>query len=222
MILVAAGANGAGKSSIVQPYFESIAGSYFNPDEAARELVTRGIPQQAANQQAWAIGYQGLCEAVETGGNYAFETTLGGHSIPFQLMRALAFGRPLVILYVGLASVELHLQRIRERVARGGHDIPSDKVRQRYDDSRRNLLWFIGTAAAIRVWDNSEQSADGKPSRTREILRTEHDAAKLMLPDGMDKVPDWTKPLFAQIEKLGLELGTQEPLPGRSPGSAPQ
>lgn len=206
MILVAAGTNGAGKSSLVQPYFESIAGSYFNPDEWARALVARGVPQEAANRQAWAIGHRGLREAVETGGNFAFETTLGGHSIPFQLMRALAFGRPLVILYVGLASVELHLQRIRERVAHGGHDIPADKVCQRYEDSRRNLSWFIGTAAAIRVFDNSEQRADGKPGGAMEILRSRHGKAKLTLPGGMGAVPDWAKPLFAQIAKLGVEL----------------
>lgn len=164
------------------------------------------MAQEVANQQAWAIGYAALCRVVETDGNYAFETTLGGHSIPLQLMRALAFGRQLVILYAGLSSVDLHLRRIRERVARGGHAIRPEKGRQRYDDSCRNLLWFIGTGATIRVWDNSEQATDGGPHGAREILRTDGRTATFGLRSDIRKVPPWTWPLFAQIDRLGLEL----------------
>lgn len=201
-ILVAAGTNGAGKSSIIQPFIESEGGAYFNPDQYARALIRRGMPPPEANAMAWARGFDRLCSAVESGGAYAFETTLGGQSIPYQLMRALAFGRRVVILYVGLASPELHMQRIRERVARGGHDIPEDKVRQRYDDSRKNLLSFIGTAATIRVWDNSTQTANGRPAFAQEVFRIENRTLKL--PGGADPslVPGWVRPLLAQSLKM--------------------
>lgn len=202
VILVAAGANGAGKSSIVQPFIESAGGAYFNPDQFAGALIAHGMAATDANAVAWARGYSQLCAAVEAGTAYAFETTLGGHSVAYQLMRALAFERRVVILYVGLATPELHLQRIRERVARGGHDIPVDKVRQRYDDSRRNLLSFIGTRAVIRVWDNTTQAVDGRPSHAREILRVDH--RRLHLPPTTDlaATPAWARPLLAQALKL--------------------
>lgn len=203
-ILVAAGTNGAGKSSIVQPFVERHGGAYFNPDQYAGTLIDHGMPAAEANAIAWTRGFEQLCHAVEDGTAYAFETTLGGHSIPFQLMRALAFGRHVVMLYIGLASPELHLQRIDERVARGGHDIQEDKVRQRYDDSRKNLLPFIGTQATIRVWDNSTQTADGKPAAAREIFRIDHQT--LRIPSNVDpnKVQGWARPLLAQALKLGL------------------
>lgn len=203
-ILVAAGANGAGKSSIVQPFIENNGGAYFNPDQFATTLIEHGMPVAEANATAWARGYEQLCTAVEDGSSYAFETTLGGRSIPFQLMHALAFDRQVVILYVGLTSPELHLQRIRERVARGGHDIPEDKVRQRYDNSRQNLLPFIGTQATIRAWDNSTQTADGKPSQATEIFRIHQRTLEVPTNTDPKQIPGWARPLLAQAIKLGL------------------
>lgn len=201
-ILVAAGTNGAGKTSIVQPFIEANGGAYFNPDEYATALAKHGMSTAEANALAWRHGFEKLCNAVEAGTAYAFETTLGGHSVAYQLMRALAFGRHVVILYVGLSSPELHLQRIRERVGRGGHDIPEDKVRQRYDASRKNLLSFIGTQASIRVWDNSTQTADGTPRHASEIFRV--DQRKLTVPKDTspDTLPAWARPLLAQALRL--------------------
>jgi predicted ABC-type ATPase len=117
-------------------------------------------------------------------------------------MRALAYGRRVEILYVGLSTPELHLQPIRERVGRGGHDIPEDKVRQRYDASRRNLLSFIGTEATIRVWDNSTQTADGRPSHAREIFRVDHRTVTLPKDSNPDTLPAWARPLLAQALRL--------------------
>lgn len=201
-ILVAAGTNGAGKTSIVQPFIEANGGACFNPDEYTAVLTGHGMATAEANALAWRHGFERLCEAVEAGTAYAFETTLGGHSVAYQLMRALAFGRHVVILYVGLSSPELHLQRIRERVGRGGHDIPEDKVRQRYDASRRNLLSFIGTEATIRVWDNSTQTADGRPSHAREIFRLDHRTLTLPKDSNPDTLPGWARPLLAQALRL--------------------
>lgn len=203
-IVVAAGTNGAGKSSTIQPFIEGSGGAYFNPDQYAGALIAHGMPAADANALAWARGFAQLCRAVEDGTAYVFETTLGGHSIPYQLMRALAFGRRVVILYVGLISPELHLQRIRERVTRGGHDIPEHKVRARYDDSRRNLLSFIGTRATIRVWDNSVQTDDGRPSHAREVFRVDHQKLHLPPHDDPARTPAWARPLLAQALKLGL------------------
>lgn len=206
-IVVAAGTNGAGKSSIVQPFTEAAGGRYFNPDLYARALVQQGISIDDANARAWRRGHEQLRAAVERGGGYTFETTLGGHSIALELMRGLAFQRQVTILYVGLESVDLHLRRVRERVARGGHDIPVEKIRQRYDDSRRNLLAFIGTAAMIRVWDNSIENDQGRATQARELFRIEE--RRLSLPAGADPIemPSWAQPLLAQAIRLGLAQG---------------
>lgn len=203
-IVVAAGTNGAGKSSIVQPYVERKGLRYFNPDQFTRELVRKGIPEGDANSRAWQFGRDQLREAVDRDKDFAFETTLGGHSIAFELMRALAFGRSVTIFYVGLASVELHLKRIAARVARGGHDIPEEAVRKRYDASRTNLLAFIGTPAWIRVWDNSAESGDGKPRAARQVFEAQAHRLALPAADDSEAIPAWAQPLAAQALKLGL------------------
>lgn len=203
-VVVAAGTNGAGKSSIVQPFIEARGGAYYNPDQYARRLVEHGMPVAEANASAWTRGYRQLSSAIEQGSAFAFETTLGGHSIPFQLMRALAFERPVVILFVGLASPEMHIERVRQRVKQGGHDIPEAKVRQRFDDSRRNLLAFVGTRATIRVWDNSTETTDARPSAAREVFRVLDRQLELPSPVQPGEVPAWARPMLAQALKLGL------------------
>lgn len=199
-ILVGAGTNGAGKSSIVQPYLRQ-DGEYFNPDEYTRGLVATGMQLQEANAAAWKYGFDTLQRSIDEGGRYAFETTLGGSSVAFELMRALAMGCKVDLFFVGLASVELHLQRVAERVRRGGHDIPEKKVRDRYDNSRKNLLQFIGTAANIRVWDNSAQSPDGTPQPV-EIFAIKNRTLRLGKRMTLDQAPDWSKPLLTRAIKM--------------------
>ena len=51
--------------------------------------------------------------------------------------------------------IPLHMARVRSRVARGGHDIPEEKIRQRYDQSRINLIELMPRLTELRVFDNS-------------------------------------------------------------------
>lgn len=60
--------------------------------------------------------------------------------------------------YVGLGSLELHLERIRARVARGGHDIPEPRVRQRYQQGILNLIDLLPLITELLVYDNSEEA----------------------------------------------------------------
>lgn len=86
VLLVLAGVNGAGKSSIGGLLLEQAGVSWFNPDRFARELVmATGCDQETANAEAWAEGVRRLDEAIAHGRHHAFETTLGGHTITEKL-----------------------------------------------------------------------------------------------------------------------------------------
>lgn len=91
----------------------------------------------------------------------------GGGTIPGLLLEAANVGLPVRIWYVGLASVDLHLERVRARVARGGHPIPEERIRTRYDRSRENLirLRLLPHVAELKLFDNSRERdpADGSP-----------------------------------------------------------
>lgn len=199
-ILVGAGTNGAGKSTIVQPYLAQ-DGDYFNPDEHTRDLMALGMPPAEANARAWQTGFETLQRAIDEGKLYAFETTLGATSIPFELMRALAMGCRLDLFFVGLANPELHIQRVAERVQRGGHHVPENKIRERYENSRKNLLRFIGTGANLRVWDNSHQTHDGRPLPL-EVFSIKDRRLRLGNRMTLAQVPAWSKPLLARASKM--------------------
>lgn len=203
VITVLAGTNGAGKSSIGGALVRRGGGAYYNPDDETRAILVAnpGLDLAQANGLAWARGLENLCNAIAEGADYAFETTLGGNTITRTLIEgAGSAGVSLRVWYCGLASPELHLERVRARVAAGGHDIPADKIRARYDSSRRNLLKLIPHLTDLQVFDNSF-SADprhGSSPRPALVLKVaeRHLAYPVTAPD-LKKTPAWAKPLVA-------------------------
>jgi predicted ABC-type ATPase len=192
MITVIAGVNGAGKSSIIGSALRHHGGHYFNPDEAARDIMnTEKCTLAEANSKAWKRGYDMLCEAVENDLDYVFETTLGGNSVPEQLHKASDSGISVSILYCGLESPDLHIQRVSERVKKGGHDIPEEKIRQRWTNSIYNLGTMIPKCDQIKLYDNSSPLEDGKPSP--KLLFSMSNGNFKTTPH--EKIPDWAKPI---------------------------
>jgi predicted ABC-type ATPase len=59
------------------------------------------------------------------------------------------------LIYVLLSSPQLNIERIRLRVAKGGHDVPLDKILERRERSLRQLPWFLAQADEAWLFDNS-------------------------------------------------------------------
>ena len=89
-IYVLAGTNGAGKSSIAGAMFLAKGAGYFNPDEAAARIrhARPQLSQAEANSQAWYQGKRLLQRTIAERLSFAFETTLGGNTIPALHSRA--------------------------------------------------------------------------------------------------------------------------------------
>ena len=206
-IYVLAGVNGAGKSSIGGAAFRAHGADYYNPDEAARRLMTAnpGLSQTEANSRAWHAGRALLEQAVAARLDFAFETTLGAGTIPRLLAQAAAQGIEVRVWYAGLPTPELHIARVRARVKRGGHDIPAEVIRRRFEHSRLNLIQLMPVLAALRVYDNSEQAdpAAGKVPAPLLVLHMEH--GRIMNPRDLPLAPDWARPVVAAAMKLGLK-----------------
>lgn len=71
---------------------------------------------------------------------FAFETTLSGRGYLSFIRRCKAEGYKIHLFFLSLRSVDLAVSRIRERALRGGHDVPEQIVRRRFDRSARNFL----------------------------------------------------------------------------------
>lgn len=203
-IYVLAGANGAGKSSIGGAMFRECHSEYFNPDEAALQFrsANPGMTQEEANSAAWRQGRRLLKRAISDRLDFAFETTLGGHTIAGLLARALSEKIEVRIWYVGLASPELHIARVRSRVALGGHDIPEATIRERYEKSRLNLVDLMPKLTELRVYDNSEEGDPGKGIAPRPKLVLHVDRGKIVDSCDLTMTPKWAKPILAMAMKL--------------------
>jgi predicted ABC-type ATPase len=196
--------NGAGKSSIAGAAFREWGGEYFNPDEAARRLLSAnpGLTQAEANGAAWRQGRSLLERAIEKGLDFAIETTLGGNTITRLLAEAASRGTGIHVWYVGLASPEQHIRRVRSRVRQGGHDIPEPAIRRRFEHSRMNLIALLPALTALRMYDNSVEAdpAAGKTPLLAPVLLMEH--RKILNPEDLPRAPGWAKPVVAAALKL--------------------
>ena len=207
VIYVLAGVNGAGKSSIGGHLLTRAGLGWFNPDQFAREWrAASGCSVTEANATAWQEGMRRLAAACERDQSYAFETTLGGRSVPARLIDA-ARTHDVLVWYCGLASPELHLARIRARVVAGGHDIPEAKVRERWQASVANLVALLPHLTEVRLFDNSASVMPGEavpdPLHIATLAR-----GRLQWPAATDvaqlaRTPDWAKPVL----EAGLRAG---------------
>ncbi|GFE79312.1 hypothetical protein GCM10011487_13120 [Steroidobacter agaridevorans] len=213
-IVVAAGTNGAGKSVIAGEFLSARAGGvYFNPDLAAKAMTERdGLTLADANARAWNIGFDLLNRSIERNQDFSFETTLGGNSMTQALLRAAASGLELFIFYVGLDSPERHIARVAARVRRGGHPIAAEKIRERYPKSLANLIKLLACASEVRIYDNSDESEDGRP-RAHLVLSMSRGRIVKPKPDQLvPTAPEWARPVVA----AAIRIHEQSPSNSRS------
>jgi predicted ABC-type ATPase len=205
VLYVLAGVNGAGKSSVGGHLLRQVGLDWYNPDTFARELmVATGCDQSQANAVAWKEGLRRLDAAVAQGRHHAFETTLGGRTLPARI-RAAAATHDVLMWFCGLDSPEHHMARVKARVAVGGHDIPEASIRQRYPRALENLIGLMPHLAHLQVYDNSTDVARGKavldPLRVLEM-----EAGRLVWPNDIEALrntPDWAKSLVEAALSLG-------------------
>jgi predicted ABC-type ATPase len=177
---------------------------YFNPDEAALRFLSRnpGMTQEEANGAAWHQGKRLLERAIFERLDFAFETTLGGRTMAALLDQALSRKIDVRIWYVGLATPELHVARVRSRVASGGHDIPEVQIRERYDSSRLRLVDLMAKLTELRVYDNSEEGDPRSRIVPQPRLLLHMDRGKIVDSCDLTAAPEWAKPILAMAMKL--------------------
>jgi predicted ABC-type ATPase len=176
----------------------------FNPDQVALQIQSAnpGITAAQANSAAWHQGKRLLQRAVAERLGFAFETTLGGETITTLLEAALNTKLEVRIWYVGLHDANLHIQRVRSRVARGGHDIPESRIRSRYDTSRLNLIRLLPRLTELRLYDNSKDADPNAGKTPRPALLLHLVRGRIETSCNLTRTPDWAKPIMAAAMKL--------------------
>jgi predicted ABC-type ATPase len=155
-IVIIAGPNGAGKTTFAQEYLPREAGF---PDFINVDLIAQGLSPFAPDKAALQAGKIMLAEIarrVKRHESFAFETTLSGRSYARHIPRWRQAGYHVELVFLSLPSADVAIGRVRSRAAQGGHDLPPDVVRRRFDAGLRNFRSIYCTIVdRWELYDNS-------------------------------------------------------------------
>ena len=139
-LYIIAGCNGAGKTTASYSVLPEILGcrEFVNADEIAKGLSPFNPSSVAI--QAGRLMIQRIMGLLTSGETFSVETTLSTRSYLSLIKQAQEKGYTVSLIYFWLNSPELAIERVRQRVANGGHDIPPIVVRRRYRSGLENLF----------------------------------------------------------------------------------
>jgi len=125
---------------------------FINADVIARE----NWPAEAAarSYDAAILAAQERTRRFQSGSSFVTETVFS-HPSKLELVREAQRAGFLVKLYIIVVPEDLAVHRVRMRVRHGGHDVPEDKIRGRYQRLWAHLLDAINLADSCDVLDNS-------------------------------------------------------------------
>ena len=152
---IVAGPNGAGKTTFAMRYLPAIVNcrKFINADEIAKGLSP--LDGNAGLLQASKIFLSALEQHIAQRQNFAFETTLSGRTYLPKIRQWRGNGWRVVLIYLYIPSVDFSTDRIKSRVAQGGHDIPQDAVIRRYPRSLHNLFLYAAECDMTVCFDNT-------------------------------------------------------------------
>ena len=159
-LYIISGCNGAGKTTASYTVLPEVlhCKEFVNADEIARGLSPFN-PESVAIE-AGRLMLQRIEYLLVKDESFSIETTLATKSYINLVRRAQVKGYTVRLLFFWLNSPELALQRIAERVAKGGHNIPEPIVRRRYVAGICNLFrLFMSEVDSWEIYDNSEYPA---------------------------------------------------------------
>ena len=138
-IFVIAGPNGAGKTTFAREFLpkEARCPFFVNAD-----LIAEGISPlapRAAEIRAGRLMIEEIAAHVQRRESFALETTLSGRRYARMIPQWQEIGYEVVLIYLYLPKVELAIERVRERVRQGGHHVPEEIIRHRYEMGWRNF-----------------------------------------------------------------------------------
>lgn len=180
-LTIIAGPNGAGKSTFTRAIQEALQVPVIDPDREARRL-------QPDNPEAAAIagGKQAIKRArvhLENGESFAVETTLSGNTYLRMMAEAKRKGWLVFLIYVGVDNVQTSIERVAQRVAAGGHNVPSEDIHRRYARSLANLPIALQQADYASIFDNSTRFG------YRKLLTIENGRVT----EQASELPEWIK-----------------------------
>jgi predicted ABC-type ATPase len=154
--IIIAGSNGSGKTTFALEFLPKEAGC---PVFVNADLIAAGVSpfeRAAAAIRAGRMMIEEIETHVREKRRFAFETTLSGRRYARMIPQWQALGHRIKLVFLYLEDVRIAIERIRVRVRQGGHRIPEDIVRRRYEAGWRNFQQIYRKRVDTwAVYDNS-------------------------------------------------------------------
>ncbi len=183
-----AGPNGAGKSTLYElAIAPRIQAPFINAD-----LIQRDELRDASMSAAYTAA--GIAEnrrrlALKQGLSFVSESTFS-HPSKLELVDdARRAGFRVVLYHVNVGKPELSVSRVALRVGEGGHDVPEDKIRERYDRNQPLIRQAVLAADFAFVFDNSRLNVSPQRILSFKAGRITATASA---------IPDWAELLYAE------------------------
>ena len=160
-LYIIAGCNGAGKTTASFTILPEILNckEFVNADEIAKGLSP--FQPEKVSFESGRIMLKRINELLETNVNFAFETTLATKSYKSKIREAKNKDYSVTLLFFWLQNVDLAIERVKIRVAEGGHNIENEIIRRRYKNGIKNLFEiYLPIADEVMIFDNSEGKHD--------------------------------------------------------------
>jgi predicted ABC-type ATPase len=178
-VVVLGGPNGAGKTTAARSVLAETLSllTFVNADVIAQGLA--GFDPDSAAMEAGRIMLERLHSLAELRASFALESTLSGRTLATWLQKIRMEGYAVHLIYFWVESADTLVARVAQRVREGGHDIPEQTIRRRFQRSIRNFFHLYRPLTTTwAVYDNSERGVSrmvawGGPQGQEMILSKE-------------------------------------------------
>ena len=168
-LIIVGGANGVGKTTFAIEYAAQHEWLYLGADAIATEFAPEApeLVPVAAGQEL----IRRLAKGLEGQRSLVFESTLAGRTLQHTIRDARDAGFAITIMYLYLDSPDWCVERVKERVQKGGHNVPEVDIRRRFSRSIRNF-WQMYRPLADHwalVYNSGSQPLDVAAGTAEEV-----------------------------------------------------
>jgi predicted ABC-type ATPase len=155
VLTILAGSNGCGKSTLTSSAREEFQQTPVLDPDAIAKSIRDTLPFADSNIEAGKRVLLRAGELIMSHQSFTVETTLSGSTYLRMAARAKEAGFLIAVIFVGTNSVEINLERVKARVAKGGHDVPESDQRRRFPRTLANMKKLLPLADLAVILDNS-------------------------------------------------------------------
>lgn len=194
-LIMFAGPNGSGKSTITRTFQQQLdfPTIYINPDEITKMIPGDESTYLERSKQGARLASNQRQLSLANKESFAFETVMSHPSKLATLQQASDALYDVTLVFVGTENPQINVERVARRVQDGGHDVPTEKIIQRYYRSMALLPQAVELANRAIIFDNTDRSVRGVVLENGQVV------------EQAQTVPEWIERIITTVSVRAQE-----------------